>query len=187
MRGRPWQWDISNYPLFVFLSCSGDQIFLEQSRMEDSDCLGYSSDVPEIESRLGGCGLTYRAGIFLSERDCLVWSLFSLYHKNEWLFLPLSLNKGGPFGFHNSDHLSPSWNGHVGSRAQRLPPSPQRGPVPGLGAVPAPFPIAAFASASVLCCLWGHNPLRGQWSSALCSLGGHFTSLLPGMAWNRKE
>lgn len=27
-------------------------------RMEGCGCLGYSSDVPEIEPRLGGCGLT---------------------------------------------------------------------------------------------------------------------------------
>lgn len=25
---------------------------------------------------------------------------------------PFSLNKGGSFGFHNSDHLTPSWNAH---------------------------------------------------------------------------
>lgn len=27
-------------------------------KMEGYGCLGYSSDVPEIEPRLGGCGLT---------------------------------------------------------------------------------------------------------------------------------
>lgn len=37
-------------------------------------------------SPLGG------AGIFCYERDCLVWSLFSLYHKNDRLF-SLSLSK----------------------------------------------------------------------------------------------
>lgn len=34
-------------------------------------------------SASGAMGLLWGAGIFCSERDCLVWSLFSLYHKNE--------------------------------------------------------------------------------------------------------
>lgn len=95
---------------------------------------------PRLNPGWTAMGSLIELAFFVSERDCWVWSLFSLYHKNEWLFLPLSLNKGGPFGFHNSDHPSPSWNGHLGSRAQRLPPSPQRGPVPGLGAMSAPHP-----------------------------------------------
>lgn len=104
------------------------------------------------------CGLLCGAGIFCSERDCLVWSLFSLYHKNEWLFFfflflfpsSFSPNKGGPFGFHNSDHLTPSWNVHLGSRAQSLPRLLPGWAMPGPGATlvslqPLPKPACCAA------------------------------------------
>ena len=88
---------------------------------------------PPTSSESQAVGLLWGAGIFGSERDCLVWSLVSLYHKNEWFcfFFSFSLNKGGPFGFHNSDHLTPSWNVHLGSRAQSLPPQAEPRLAPG--------------------------------------------------------
>lgn len=38
---------------------------------------------PPTSSESQAVGLLWGAGIFGSERDCLVWSLVSLYHKNE--------------------------------------------------------------------------------------------------------
>lgn len=55
----------------------------------------------------------------------VVWFGDSFYFTtkmSDFFPLSLSLNKGEPFGFHNSDHLTSSWNLHLGSRAQSLLP-----------------------------------------------------------------
>lgn len=41
---------------------------------------------PTSSSESQAVGLLWGAGIFGSERDCLVWRLVSLYHKNEFFF-----------------------------------------------------------------------------------------------------
>lgn len=106
----------------------------------------------------------------------MVWSLFSLYHKNEWLSPPLSLNKGGPFGFHNSSHLTPSWNGHLGSRDFLLCHRGARAWFGGLAS-----PTAASANASVLCCaVYGaiiHSEDNTGPASLLTGWPFHFTAL----------
>lgn len=55
-------------------------------------------------------GLLCGAGIFSSERIVWFGACFRFTTKMSDFFFSLSLNKGGPFGFYNSGHLTPSWN-----------------------------------------------------------------------------
>ena len=186
-RQRPGQRDISHFPFFLSsFPVRKAKYFWGKAGWRTVAAWGYSSDVPEIEPRLGGCGFTYRAGIFASQRGCLVWNLFSLYHKNEWLFLPLSLTKAGHLvSITQIIRVLPgmaTWE--AGSRDFLLhhrgapclvwgpcqPPSPLQ---------PLPMPV---------CCAVYGAVIHSEDNEALlpCSLGGHFTSQLPGTAWNRK-
>lgn len=123
-----------------------------------------------------------------SERDCLVWSLFSLYRKNEWLFLPLSLNKGGPFGFHNSDRSSESFlERPLGKQGTETSSVVTEGPRAWFGGHAHPLPPLQSLPMPVCCAVYGaiiHSEDSGV--LLLCSLGGHFTLLFPGRAWIEK-
>jgi hypothetical protein len=88
-------------------------------------------------------------------------------------FPPSLLNKGEPFGFHNSNHLTSSWNILLGSRAQSLPGLPLSWAMPDSGAMPAslqrrPMPVYCAVVGAVIHCEDNHGP-------CVCPLGSHFT------------
>lgn len=104
-----------------------------------------SSGTKQRKTLLGGLrrllrpaiGLLSTTGIFCSEKIVWFGAYFHFTTKMSDFFPLLSLNKGGPFGFHNSDHMTPSWNFCLGSQAQRLPRLLLGKAVFGSGAMPA--------------------------------------------------
>lgn len=146
MGGSPWPWQqgISSFPsLFIFLSCLGDQIVLGTKQRWEEEGLSVSAWATALMSpwlNPGWEAVGLLVELAFSALRGIVWfgACFHFTTKMSGFSPPNPLlNKGGPFGFHKSDHLSPSWNGHLGSRAQRLPLLPQRGPCLVWGPMPA--------------------------------------------------